>query len=134
MKNNFDWSCDQLNQKATYVNKELEELYLSNTIRYIDHTNIYPRKHLNQSRLYFNYHDNTILFSNICKGLRYWQHTDCCYEVDGNFITKRKINPNDWSNCSVLYSYLGYFQKPNLEKIKKDHPDKVFDISGNGTF
>ena len=39
---------DQLNQKATDVNEELKELCLSKNIRYLNHTNIYPRKHLNR--------------------------------------------------------------------------------------
>ena len=79
-KKNLNRSCDvvissiiprgdQLQQKAFNVNKELKELCASKNIRYTEHGNIYPRNNLNRSKLYFNFHGNTLFLNNICKNL-----------------------------------------------------------------
>ena len=62
---------DQLQQKAFNVNKELKELCASKNIRYIEHSNIHPRNHLNWSKLHFSCHGNTLFLYNISKCLEY---------------------------------------------------------------
>ena len=49
---------DQLQQETFNVSKELKELYACKNIIYIEHSNIHPRNHLNQSKLYFNFYCN----------------------------------------------------------------------------
>ena len=81
--------------------KELKELCASRNIRYIEHGNVHPRNHLNWSKLYFNFHDNTLFLNNICKYLECWQVFDCCNEKEGN-VNGKTNNSNEKKQSCLL--------------------------------
>ena len=64
------------------------KIIIYKNIRYIEHDNIHPRNHLNQSKLHFNFHGNTLFLNKICKCLECLQIFDCCIEKEDNVNVK----------------------------------------------
>ena len=71
----------------------------SKNIRFIEYNNIHPRIHLNRSKLYFNFHGNSLFVNNICKYLECWH---CFNEKEGNVNAKTTNDPNEkYDYCSL---------------------------------
>ena len=77
-------------------------------------------KHLNHSRLNFNYHGNNLLFD-ICKCLECWQFLDYCIGVAGhvNSTTHHASDYDYESRCSSNDIENLKLNKENLREIMK---------------